>query len=682
MRHSAFAFILCLIPVAAAAQQALVLSGGGSRGIAHVGVLLMLEERGYDPDIVVGTSMGAVVGALYAAGYEPEAIRDQITNVEWRGMFEPTPGVIGIERAIRYPMLAIDLSVARFRFSRGLVGQWRINRALAALLFDANARSRGDFDKLPRRYRAIAVDLKTGQPTALDHGDLALAARASMAVPGFFAPVVWDERVLIDGGVAANLPTEFARKLGAEYLIAVDVARPPPNVHSNAPLDVVQRALDHMQSHAQKDTVRPDVLVQPDMPPGLSGATFPADPTPLIEIGRAAALRDLPQTRAVFARVPRAAQAPPDSFAAVVFEAPDSALAGLANALFREVAARSYDVASVTHALDRLYATGLFEAVWPRVEQRGTDQHPTMVVRLVGQPKVSLTAAAHYENDRGGRAWGSIDRYSMFARRPAVWSAAASLGGLERSAALSTRVFSSRAAGLAWSLGAYAQERQVRFFDEDVIGSKEVLRTGGWLALELPHILRKRFAVGGLRAEWIDLEDGASGFAVGPLVRWASVKPPASVVGIPFTLEAERRWGDFTYSRVTVSGSRTLELRGWQIAALGDVRVTRGDTPPDVQPSLGDDHMIPGFVWGERRDASRVVAGVDVAYPFYAGFIRLRTRSGAVGADLEETLDAGRWIGGAQLGIILPTPLGALEAGYGYATRGSGRFDVSIGQRF
>jgi NTE family protein len=369
MRTTTWVLLLLALASHARAQQAVVLSGGGSRGIAHAGVLAVMEERGYDPDIVIGTSMGAVVGALYAAGYTADEIAEQIHAIAWRGMFDPTPVIIGADRHVRYPMVTVDLNVSeRLRLSRGLVGQWRINRVLAHLLFEANARSRGDFDRLPRRYRAIVADLRTGEAIALDSGDIALAARASMSVPGFFAPVEWNGLTLVDGGIAANLATGFARRLGSTSVIAVDVARPPAEIHSRAPFEVVQRAVDMMQINTQRDTIAPSMLVVPQLPAGFSGANFPDDPGPLIEIGRAAALRDLPVDPPHTGSVARIRPPLPDSFAALIVEAPDSALARLARALLRGVAPGRYDAAAIATAVDRIYATGLVEAVWPRVD--------------------------------------------------------------------------------------------------------------------------------------------------------------------------------------------------------------------------------------------------------------------------------------------------------------------------
>lgn len=665
----------------AQAQQALVLSGGGSRGIAHAGVIEILEEREYDADIVVGTSMGAVVGALYAAGYSPAEIIEQLSGVEWRGMFDPTPVIFGVDRSVRYPMLTIDLDVAGLRFSRGLVGQWRINRVLAHLLFDANARSRGDFNRLPRQYRAIVADLNNGEAIAMADGDLALAARISMSVPGFFAPVEWQNRVLIDGGVTANLPTGFAQRLGAKHMVAVDVAVPPDSIPSHAPFYVIQRAIDIMQMNAQRDTVTPNALVLPDIPPGFSGANFPDDPSTLIELGRVAARRDLPSAFASAPRRGRQALAPPVAFAQLIVEAPDSALSALTRATFDDAVPGPYDVSAILRAIDRMYATGLVEAVWPRVQPTPSDDHVTLIVRVVGQPRTSLAVAAHFENDRGGRAWGMLDRFTSVGGQAAVMSVSSTLGGLERALAGALRVHFNRASGLALSTGVSGREQQVRFFDEDAVETSDVARAAAWVGLELPHVLRERFTTLSGHAEWIDVEADRSGWTYGPRIRWSTIAAPGTLVGLPFVLEAERRWGAFDYTRFILSGSRSLHAGPLQLAVVADYRLARGEAPPDVRPTLGDQHAVPGLRWGEQRGRTRLVTGVDGAYPIATGFVRASLRSGSV-APGAFAFDESVWTTGAQLGVIFPTPLGALDVSYGIATRGGGRFEVSAGQRF
>lgn len=674
--------LIAASPCAAAGQEALVLSGGGARGLAHPGVFEGMAELGYDPDIVVGTSMGAVVGALYAAGYEPDEIRARILAIDWAGIFTATPVVVGADRSVRYPMVNFDLDVERFRVARGLVPQWRINRALAQLLFDANARARGDFDRLARRYRAVAADLRTGDAVVLAEGDLARAARASMSVPGVFAPVVWGDHVLIDGGIVNNLPTDVARALGAQRVIAVDVGRPPEEIHSQAPLAVLSRALDLIQENTQRDPIPPDVLVLPQLGPGF-GANFPADPTPLFEIGLAAARRDMPRAGPRDAPEERRVHLPPDSLHELLIIAPDSALAALARRIFAGVAPGRYDPAAVLQAMDRLYTTGLLEGVWPRViENPDTGlAAPVLLVQLDAPPQLSLAAAAGYENDRGGRAWAALERHEPLWGRPAVLTATASLDGLQRFTSLAARIYPLTRPTLAWSLGAHIAEHDVRVFSEDVFSNTDVLRAGGWAGLELPHILRDRVASAALRADWIHEESGGSGFSAGPLVRVTSLNPDILIVGVPLLVEAEARWGAFSYSRVAARGSTAAALGPLLLAGVADVRVTSSGAPGDVVPALGDDHAVPGLQWGEERGLARLVAGGDAAYPIRSAFVRLRLRSGAVAERLPTLADA-RWIVGGQLGLVWQNPLATVEWGFGTNTRGDRRFDISLGRYF
>lgn len=677
--------LLCVLPLVAfgpaRAQEALVLSGGGSRGLAHAGVFLGLEELGYDPDMVVGTSMGAVLGALYAAGYDPEEIRERIAAVGWSDMFLPTPAVRGPGRALHYPVLTLDLDLGPLRFSRGLLGQWRINRALARLLFDANARSRGDFDRLARRYRAVAADLETGDAVVLDRGDLARAARASMAVPGFFAPVEWHGHTLVDGGIADNLPSSVARELGARRVIAADVSRPPPEIHSRAPLAVVGRALDLMQENAQRDTIPPDALVLPLLDPSFSGATFPDDPEPLIEIGLEATRRDLEAAPPAAGRGERPLPTAPDSFGRLEVDAPNAALGALARRAFAGVVDGPYEPDAVLRALDRLYTTGLFEAIWPSVVDEPAHSAPTLRVLLQSPARLSLAGGAGYGSDRGGRGWLALDRHTQLAGQPTTFTAAASTNGLERWGALSARLYMISRPALAWSLGAHVQERSVRTFLDDVRETKETLRLGGWLSLDFPHLLQDRVLTMALRAESIDVEDGPTGYAVGPMVQLAAVNPEVVVVGVPFVAEAEHRVGSLSYSRVALSGAHSIRLGPAHAAGLLDLRIVADRAPEDVWPALGDDHLVPGLRWGELRGRTRAVAGVDGAYPVRSGFVTLQLRTGTTSSRAGRWHTA-HWTTGVRIGAFWPSPIGPIDAGWGLATRGDGRFDLSLGRRF
>lgn len=665
-------------------EEALVLSGGGSRGLAHVGVLVGLERLGHDPELVVGTSMGAVVGALYAAGYPPEEIQRQVREVDWGATFTPAPLLVGPERETRYPLVSFDRDVDPLRFNRGVVPQWRINRALVRLLFDANARGRGDFDRLARRFRAVAADLKTGDTVVLARGDLARAARASLAVPGVFAPVEWGDRSLVDGGIATNLPTGVAREMGAERVVAVDVSRPPPEIQGRAPLQVAGRALDLLQENAQKDPVPPDVLVLPEIPPTFYGVTFPGDPTPLFALGLRAALRDATPAPGSGPRARRLPPAP-ERLGGLLVEAPDPAAEALVRRIFADVVPGPYAPGAVLRAVDRLYTTGLFEGVWPRVVEDTLGwASPALLVRLEAPPQISIAGAAGYDTDRGGRAWGAVQRTDAWGRIPVVLTASASLDRLEQWASASGRIFSIRLSPLVGSAGVYYREADVRRFeDEAVVRDVEVRRIGGWVGAEFQELLAERVATAVLRVEHVGIEEGRGGLSVGPHLRFATPEPTAPVVGVPLRVEGEWRWGAVAYRRVSARGSLRASVRKLRLAGVADFALAGADAPPDVLPALGSGRAVPGFRWGEERGRARVVAGLDAAYPFpFGGFGRGRFRLGAVADGVSGFGAPEPWAAGVELGAFWSTPFGAATIALGVNSRGEQRIVLDVGPGF
>ena len=211
-------------------KVALVLSGGGARGLTHVGVLKVLEAAQVPVDMVVGTSMGAIIGGLYAAGMSPVQLEEEIARLNWGGLFEwREPRQMLSQRRKEEdfelaPMLQLGFRDGDFRLPTGAVP----SRSLEMLLrrYTLPMRNLPDFDHLPIPFRAVATDMENGQAVVLDRGDLAAALRASMSVPGVFSPLEVDGRILGDGGLVDNLPVEVARGMGADLVIAVNIGTP------------------------------------------------------------------------------------------------------------------------------------------------------------------------------------------------------------------------------------------------------------------------------------------------------------------------------------------------------------------------------------------------------------------------------------------------------------------------
>jgi NTE family protein len=233
------AFLALSAPVAGAVDTTeeverprigLALSGGGARGSAHVGVLRMLDELGVPVDYIAGTSMGSIIGALYASGYTADGIQRVLDTMDWETALTDRPD--RIYRTMRRKELESDLLIPyRLGFNKGslelplgvIEGQ-HLDQVLHHLLMPVvDIRS---FDELEIPFRAVATDLVSGEEVVLSSGSLPNALRASMSVPGVFAPVDIDGRLLVDGGMSNNLPVSVVRAMGADIVIAVDISAP------------------------------------------------------------------------------------------------------------------------------------------------------------------------------------------------------------------------------------------------------------------------------------------------------------------------------------------------------------------------------------------------------------------------------------------------------------------------
>ncbi|HKA24478.1 MAG TPA: patatin-like phospholipase family protein [Candidatus Eisenbacteria bacterium] len=292
----------------------MVLSGGSARGIAHAGVLVGLEQRGHDPDIVVGASMGAVLGALYATGQSADSVRAIVQLTRWRELFTPFPVAVGSARDIRSPILRLHGGASGGPVIQGLVSDWQVNRELVHRLFGPSARARGDFDRLPRRFRAVATDIGSGKLVVLDHGDLARAVRASLSEPGFFPPVSWNGALLVDGVLRDYLPVDPARAMGAKVVIASDVVMPESTGFRTDAASIAERAINLLTVHARGSTSQPDARITPHIDPSPSPLIYPTDPSRLIHAGLEAALAaELPAPETAGAPVPSPAPSPRDT---------------------------------------------------------------------------------------------------------------------------------------------------------------------------------------------------------------------------------------------------------------------------------------------------------------------------------------------------------------------------------
>ena len=253
-------------------RTCLVLGGGGARGAAHIGVLKVLEREHVPIDCIVGTSMGAIVGGLYASGYKADEIEAILLHIDWSDVFRDMPA--RDKRTMRRKEddlrwlggVELGLNKGKITLPRGVVQGQKMQLLLRRLLL--STWQVDDWDRLPIPFRAIAADILTGEKVVLSSGDLAESIRASMSVPGVLEPVRIGDHLLVDGGIADNLPIDEARKLGGERLIVSSVGSPLLTEEQlTSPLLVTNQmltALMSKQTNAQIATLdSDDLLIEP-----------------------------------------------------------------------------------------------------------------------------------------------------------------------------------------------------------------------------------------------------------------------------------------------------------------------------------------------------------------------------------------------------------------------------------
>jgi NTE family protein len=218
----------------------LALGGGAARGFAHIGVIKALEAQGIVPDIVVGTSAGSVVGALYAAGNNASTLQKMAYDMD--------------ESAIS------DWALPLFGKSSGVL------KGEALQAYVNKAVNHSTLEKLMIPFGAVAADLKTGQPILFQRGNTGMAVRASSAVPGVFQPVTISGHTYVDGGLVAPVPVRFAREMGAEFIIAVNISTQAEAQATNSSLEVIMQTFSIMGQRINQLELRDaDIVIQPPL---------------------------------------------------------------------------------------------------------------------------------------------------------------------------------------------------------------------------------------------------------------------------------------------------------------------------------------------------------------------------------------------------------------------------------
>ena len=391
-----FAAIAFPHPASAQADRpkiGLALAGGGAKGGAHVGVLKVLEELRIPIDYVAGTSMGAIIGGLYVAGLSPQDLEREIAAIDWDDVLEDNTNRLDLsfrrkEDDARY-LVPFQAGLGRggLKWPAGLIQGQKLYFLLQRLTLPvADVQS---FDDLPTPFRCVATDIQTGEMVVLDGGSLAMALRASMAIPTVFSPVTYDGRLLVDGGLTRNLPIDVVREMGADVVIAVDLGAPLEDEEVETLMQILSQTMRLLTRVNVEDQLpSADIVLNPAV--ARFGTMDFARIDQIVRLGedearsRADDLAELSLDPEAYARHLAArpqARHPATAIGSVRFEGNERVDDRIIGRLLGVEAGDPLDLDSISDDLGRIYGLGDFESASFVLE--GSETEPDLELRLV-----------------------------------------------------------------------------------------------------------------------------------------------------------------------------------------------------------------------------------------------------------------------------------------------------------
>jgi predicted acylesterase/phospholipase RssA len=659
-------------------RTALVLSGGGARGLAHIGVLEVLDSLGVRPDLIVGTSMGAVVGALYASGYRATQIDSLIRTAHLATLFQRyTPrrpqGVAGSQ-----PLVTWSRATGGITLAANPVQGAELNATVAGLMLRGNLLARGDFDRLPIPFRAVATRLNDRRGVVFRSGDLGRAVRASMSIPIVFDPVVIDGDRLVDGGLAANVPVGRARAAGAERVIVSDVSEGLADtlaLAGSAPAVRVMSHLVSLLSSQPRDSLGPeDAVVR------MTLARYPlldfseANVAALIAEGRRAATASV-ATAPCLARAAGAAPAArlPTTIGTVHVEANQPRVARDVTQALHLTPGATLNPAQLQAELLAFPVLTEETAIWLSPTGMGDTVNFRVVIERPHELIVGLGLA--YDYDQGGRlSVGSGGRQHV-AGGVTAWSLL-SADRFEQSLALGALHSTLWRRGiLSLGLNLRAANDRVRVFDTSgregaPLETRELL---GFAGVEPQLSARWEGALGVEARTWS--EPGRTASGIGGLVRLRQV----NATGTPVVQIEANLTG--AYQRVSAVGELDgARLTSGRVEVIPFGRYGWGTRLPlQATFALGGTEGFPGLSLGERRGSREALTGLRLQYALGSGLFAEASGQGGATDGEGGAIPHARWLLGGRIGFGVDTPVGSLRLAYGRNSLGRGSVFVRVG---
>lgn len=652
---------------------ALVLSGGGAKGLAHIGVLEVMDSLGIRPQLVVGTSMGAIIGALYASGYSGKQIDSLAHSLPLSDIFRSFEPVAPRSLEFLQPLLYWEQGERGFNLQRSAASTAEANAITNNLALRGNLLARGSFDSLPIPFRAVATNLADRSLVVLGTGDLAHALRASYAIPLIFPPEKIGGKTLGDGGLVANIPVGVARALGAKRVIVSDATSGvADSVGLDAPLTLASHLVDFLFQQPLDSLGPRDVLVRGNVA-GFSDFELSAHGLEqLVEVGRVAARKALaaPECRAAAI----AADPLPHRLDGFHIRGRSDGERSELRSLLGLGQSDTINTVLLAERLRRLASSERFAAVW--LNPRGAGDTVSFDLTVQRQPSRSGGIGLAYDQELGGRAWLGYSDHRMFGAA-VEGTAIARIGSLRDELLLALRGNQLVDRHLFNPLVTISLSHEdIRRFNMNgnTLPTSPTRDVEGFAGYEHEYTNRWWMQGGGTIDGWHD-SSRTNGSAVG--VSGAIYK--VSREGDPI-VDVNAQWTS-VFSRAT--SEITLPLSVGALTVTPRVRYGWGQKLP-VQLSfpLGGDEGFPGLHIGERRGDRETYASTQLTYPLLGPVhVRLELAAGstAQGGDL---IPNRGWLAGARGGVGLSTPVGPIIAEYGYNSLHRGTVFIRVGRWF
>lgn len=389
----------------------LTLSGGGARGLAHIGVLHVIDSLGIKIDYISGTSMGSIVGGMYAAGYSAREIEDFALGMNWEAMFTRNTDLSYIHPVWRNDhnknIIELPIEYGRLRLPTGAIEGQQLWNTLNELFFHVH--DIVDFNQLGIPFACVATNVENGEPVVMKGGNLVSAIRASMAIPSVFTVVDREGHRLIDGGVVNNFPVMVAKEMGAGYVIGVNVSqglRPAEDLKT--PIDIIYQMGFYSDARSfGKNREATDLFIEPDLE-GYTAASF-ASTYQIIEQGKIAARKHVDE----FVALKRAGQQEPEPTGgsqreeirlvidSIQIRGLENVRTWFARSTMKISPGDSISASILTSAVNRLYATNYFDRVHYSLHVCETTDMTILQLDVTEKPFASLSGSLHFSSFTG-----------------------------------------------------------------------------------------------------------------------------------------------------------------------------------------------------------------------------------------------------------------------------------------